>query len=100
MKLIDAREAKTIKMHVGDKITLLSLRQPVVPPYVMLKPFIETPVGVSMEAQRTLPGEGLHGVDYDIKATVAGRGELVLGFKDRRTNKVTHEKRLLVDISE
>jgi hypothetical protein len=100
MKLINAQQAKTIKMHVGDKVTLLSLREPVAPPYIMLKPFIEMPVGILVEAQRALPGEGLHGVDYDIKATAAGRGELILGFKDRRTNKVTHEKRLLVDIRE
>jgi hypothetical protein len=96
IKTIDVRNADKITLRVGDTVTLHSLRQAVVPPYLMLSAFIQTPPGLAMQEQHALPGEGLHGVDYDLKATAPGTGDLVVGFRDLRTNKVTHEKRLQV----
>jgi hypothetical protein len=97
-RVIDAERTDEVELEVGDTVTLQSVRQAVVPPYLMLMPFIRVEAPVEMERQDRIPGEGVHGVDYRLKATSAGRGQVVLGFKDLRTKQITHEKHLNVTV--
>ncbi|MEJ7605809.1 MAG: hypothetical protein WKF37_05995 [Bryobacteraceae bacterium] len=98
-RIVDVGLTDNIEMRVGDTFTLQSLRQAVVPPYLMLMPFIQVKAPMEMQKQERLPGEGVHGVDYQLKATSAGEGEVVVGFKDLRSKEITHEKHLRVTIT-
>ena len=59
-----ASDVDFIDMKVGEPITFESLRQAVVPPYVLIKPFIELPAFVSLVNQAGLNEDGIHGAVF------------------------------------
>ena len=77
---------------------LESLRQAVVPPYLMLMPFVEVPEPLEVESQQRLDEDGVHGSVFHLRGTKPGQGELVVGFRDLRTNEVTHRKSIPVAV--
>jgi hypothetical protein len=95
-----AGDVDELRLAVGERFELESLRQNVVPPYVMLTPFVETPAGMDVEAQQALPEDGVHGSIYRIRAGVPAHGELVVGFKDVLSGKVTHRKAIRVYVGD
>lgn len=97
-RVVHIGETAELEMHVGDRVTLQSMRQAVVPPFHLLIPFIDLNAPVVMEGQCRVPGEGVHGVDYELRASSVGSGRVVVGFKDLRTQQVTHEKELLITV--
>jgi hypothetical protein len=90
----------SLNLAVGEELELESLRQNVVPPYVMLEPFVETPGGVELESEEALSEDGVHGLVYRLRAGRPGHGELVVGFKDILSGKVTHRKAIRIDIDD
>ena len=92
MKFYRAEKIDELDIPVGTTVTLESLRQAVVPPYLMLMPFIEVPDGIVVEEQRALDEDGVHGCTYVLQAAAASEGDLAIGFRDMRTNQVTHQK--------
>ena len=92
MKFYRAEKIDELDIPVGATVRLESLRQAVVPPYLMLMPFIEVPDGIVVEEQRALDEDGVHGCVYVLRAAAAGEGDLAIGFRDMRTNQVTHRK--------
>jgi hypothetical protein len=95
-----AADVESLQLAVGEELELESLRQNVVPPYVMLEPFLETPGGVEVESQNTLPEDGVHGSVYRLRAGRPAHGELVVGFKDILSGEVTHRKAIQIDVSD
>jgi hypothetical protein len=93
-----AADVDSLSLAVGEELELESLRQNVVPPYVMLEPFLETPGGVEVESQEALPEDGVHGSVYRLRAGRAAHGELVVGFKDILSGEVTHRKAIQIDV--
>ncbi len=89
-----ATDDDTVSLRVGETVTLESLRQAVVPPYVMLIPFLVTPPGVELVRQDPLEEDGVHGCVYAIRGLQSGTGVARVGFKDLRSGEVTHERRL------
>jgi hypothetical protein len=81
-----------IEARVGEAFRLESLRQAVVPPYLMLMPFIELPDFTKLTAEESLDEDGVHGCVFVIQALRAGDGELRVGFRDLQSDKVTHER--------
>lgn len=81
-----------LNIPVGSTVKLESLRQTVIPPYLMLEPFIEVPDGIVIEAQYALDEDGIHGCIYLLKAEATCEGEIVIGFRDILTRKGTHRK--------
>ena len=81
-----------LRVPVGTTIELESLRQAVVPPHLMLMPFISVPDGIVVEEQRPLGEDGIHGCVYRLSAAEASEGEIVVGFRDMRTSEITHRK--------
>ena len=49
---------------VGATVKLESLRQAVIPPYLMLMPFVETPDGIVVKEQQALDEDGVIGVKW------------------------------------
>jgi hypothetical protein len=92
LKFYRAEKIDELEIPVGATVKLESLRQAVVPPYLMLMPFIEVPDGIVVEEQRALDEDGVHGCVYVLRATMACEGDLAIGFRDMRTNQVTHHK--------
>lgn len=92
MRFYRAGMIDQLKISVGETVKLESLRQAVVPPYLMLIPFIETPDCIIIENQYGLEGEGVHGCIYTLRAAASCEGEIVIGFRDMQTNQVTHRK--------
>lgn len=92
MQFYRAELIDNLNISVGVIVKLESLRQAVVPPYLMLMPFIEVPEGIIIEDQYTLDEDGIHGCVYLLKATAPCEGEIVIGFRDIQTNEVTHRK--------
>jgi hypothetical protein len=99
MKFYHAELIDSLDIPVGTTVKLESLRQAVVPPYLMLMPFIEMPDGIVIEDQYALDEDGVHGSVYLLKATAACEGEIVVGFRDIQTNEVTHRKAIRVTTS-
>ncbi|MDD5759254.1 MAG: hypothetical protein PHI06_09245 [Desulfobulbaceae bacterium] len=87
-----------IDMKVGEIRTLESLRQAVVPPYVMIVPFLELPGAVELLRQDGLDEDGVHGGVFTLRAVTAGDGELRLGFRDLRGGDIVIEKRIHVTV--
>jgi len=87
-----AEEINDLNIPVGTSVKLESLRQAVIPPYLMLMPFIEVPNGIAIENQYTLDEEGVHGCIYLLKASTACEGDIVIGFRNFQTNEFTHRK--------
>jgi len=81
---------------LGDTVELESLRAAVTPQYLMLMPFIETPDWITVESQRGLGEDGIHGCVYTLRATSPGSGDLAIGFRDLRTKETTHSKTIHV----
>ena len=81
-----------IEARVGETFRLELLRQAVVPPYLMLMPFIELPDFAKLAAEESLDEDGVHGCTFVIKALRAGNGALRLGFRDLQSDTITHEK--------
>lgn len=85
-----------VELKAGEVGTLESLRQAVVPPFVMIVPFIETPAWVKVRGQRNLEEEGVHGCVYELEGVAPGEGSMRVGFRDLRSGKVVLEKRVQV----
>lgn len=92
MKFYSAESIDNLEIPIGTTVRLESLRQAVVPPYLMLMPFIEVPKGIVVEDQLGLDEDGMHGCVYLLKATSKAEGDIVIGFRDLQTDKVTHRK--------
>jgi hypothetical protein len=94
-----ATNTNEISLRVGEEITLESLRQAVVPPYLMLIPFLELPAFVESIRQDSLEEDGIHGCIYTLRAIAPGNGQLRIGFRDLQSNSITHQKYLQVKVS-
>jgi hypothetical protein len=93
-----AKDVDHIELKVGEVRTLESLRQAVVPPYVMIIPFLELPPGVELLRQDNLEEDGINGSIYTLRATNAGEGTLRVGFRDLRTKQVVIEKSIRITV--
>lgn len=91
-----ASDTDRIDVKAGATITLESLRQAVVPPYVMIVPFIETSGDIEVLGQDGLGEDGIHGCVYRLKAGRSGQGSVRVGFRDLRTQAVVKDR--LIDI--
>jgi len=85
-----------LEISVGETVDLESLRESVVPPYLMLMPFIESPDEIAVEGQDNLDEDGVHGCIYHLKAEKACKVKIVVGFRDIQTNKITHRKSISI----
>ncbi len=92
MQFYHAELTDNLSIPVGSTVKLESLRQAVVPPYLMLMPLIEVPDGIVVEDQYALDEDGIHGCVYLLRAAAACEGEVVIGFRDIQTSEVTHRK--------
>jgi len=81
-----------ISLTVGETRTLESLRQAVVPPFVLILPFVELPPFVRLLSQDKFEEDGIHGCLYTIEATGPGSDSLRIGFRDLRTRQVVKER--------
>lgn len=93
-----ASEVERITMDVGEVRTMESLRQAVVPPYVMIVPFVETPPILQVVRQDNFDEEGVNGCTFTLRATHSGQGIMRVGFRDLRENKVVIEKKINVTV--
>jgi hypothetical protein len=93
-----AEDVDELRLSVGERVELESLRQAVVPPYLMLMPFVEAPEALEVESQERLDEDGVHGSVFHLRGTKPGKGELVVGFRDLRTKEVTHRKSIPVAV--
>jgi hypothetical protein len=92
MQFYRAELIDSLNIPVGTSVKLESLRQAVIPPYLMLMPFIEVPEGIAVEDQYALDEDGIHGSISVLRAEASCEGELVIGFRDIQTGEVTHRK--------
>ena len=97
---LSSEDIKEIRARVGDRILLESLRQAVVPPYVMIMPFYVLPDFIHYVESRPLEEDGVHRTIFVLDAHTRGQGELKIGFKDMQSGEVTHEKVLYVTVTE
>ena len=95
-----ASDIELIEMNVGETRTLESLRQAVVPPYVMIVPFLEVPAGVEVVRQDGLDEDGIHGCVYTLRAAAAGEGVLRVGFRDLMDGTTVMEKSIRVMVQQ
>src|SRR5919201_5480850 len=98
MEHMRADDVDELRLSVGERVELESLRQPLAPPYLMLMPFVEAPDSLEVERQDRLDEDGVHGSVFQLRGAKPGKGELVVGFRDLRTNKVTHRKGISVAV--
>jgi hypothetical protein len=98
MRDFRASDADRIDVKVGETIALESLRQAVVPPYVMIVPFIEPSDGLEVLGQDGLGEDGIHGCVYRLRASQAGEGSLRVGFRDLRTQAIVKERTIEVRV--
>ena len=91
-KLYRAETTDNLSIPVGTAVKLESLRQAVVPPHLMLMPFITAPDGIVVEEQHPLGEDGVHGCVYHLRATEASEGEIVVGFREIRTSEIVRCK--------
>ena len=80
------------ELNVGDTVYLESLRQSVVPPYLMIMPFIQLPESLILKETLPLEEDGVHGAVFVLEAKLPGRNKLTVGFKDLQHGTVTHKK--------
>lgn len=97
---LSSEDIKEISVRVGERILLESLRQAVVPPYVMIMPFYVLPDFINYVESRPLDEDGVHGTIFVLDAHAPGQGELKIGFKDMQSGEVTHEKVLSITVAE
>ncbi len=93
-----AADVESFEMRVGEIRTLESLRQAVVPPYVLIIPFIELPAGIELAGQDNFDEEGVHGCVFTLRAVAANEGVLRVGFRDLRTQDVVMDKCIRVTV--
>jgi hypothetical protein len=93
-----ATDVDRIEMKVGEIQTLESLRQAVVPPYVMIVPFLELPVEVELVRQDNLDEDGINGCIFTLRAIAVGNGILRVGFRDLRKGNIVIEKKIQVKV--
>ena len=93
-----ATDVGSFEMKVGETHTLESLRQAVVPPYVMIVPFLELPDEVKLVRQDNLNEDGIHGCVFALRAVAVGEGVLRVGFRDLRKGDVVIEKSIQVKV--
>ena len=98
MRCERAEDVDELHLLVGERVDLESLRAAVVPPHVILVPFLETPAWIEAEGERGLDEDGVHGSVYRLHAHKPGRGQLIIGFRDPRTGEVTHQKAIRVAV--
>jgi hypothetical protein len=100
MEKARAEDVDELRLKVGETVDLESLRAAVVPPHLMLMPFVETPQEVDLEGQDRLDEDGVHGSVFHLKASSPGVGELVVGFRDLQTSEVTHRKTIKIAVDD
>lgn len=91
-----AADVEHIELGVGESLRLESVRQAVVPPYVMLVPVIELPPHVVLVGQEGLDEDGVHGCIFTLQADRPGSGPLVVGFRDLRTGEIVRQKEITI----
>lgn len=94
-----ASDTAVVQMRVGQQVTLESLRQAVVPPYLMLLPFLEVPACVRVVKQEGLEEDGVHGCIFTLEGLALCEGKLRVGFRDLQNGQVTHEKTIAVKVT-
>jgi hypothetical protein len=92
VELQRAENIDRLEIPVGGSVDLESLRQAVVPPHLMLMPFLEVPDEISIEGQTALDEDGVHGCVYRLRAKASFEGQITIGFRDLQTGEVTHRK--------
>lgn len=100
MKHERADDLDELRLEVGEEVELESLRAAVVPPHLLLLPFLETPEEIDIEGQAGLDEDGVHGSIFHLRANKPGEGQLVVGFRDLRTHEVTHRKAIRFCVDE
>ena len=98
MKFYRAEEISRLRLQVDQPVKLESLRQAVVPPFLMLLPCIEVPDEIVVEEQLALDEDGVHGCVYVLRAEAPCRGTIVVGFRDLQTGATTHHKAIRVSV--
>jgi hypothetical protein len=93
-----AADVSRIEIRLGETRTLESPRQAVVPPFVMILPFIELPSFVNLVRQDNLNEEGVHGCTFTLRGIAAGDGRLRVGFRDLRSGQVVIEKTIGITV--
>lgn len=87
-----AADVERIELKVGEMRSLESLRQAVVPPYVMIVPFLELPTWIELVRQDNLDEDGIHGCIFTLRALAAGEAVLRVGFRDLMKGNIVIEK--------
>ncbi len=93
-----SEEITEIHLRVGERVLLESLRQAVVPPYLMIMPYYVLPDFIRYVESQPLKEDGVHGTIFVLDAHAPGEGELTIGFKDMQSGAVTHQKELTITV--
>jgi hypothetical protein len=93
-----AGDVDQINLPLGEDRTLESLRQAVVPPFVMIVPFLELPKSVELIRQEGLDEDGVHGCVFTLRGVAIDSGTLRVGFRDLRSGKVVIERTIPVQV--
>lgn len=93
-----AGDVDQIDLPVGEDRTLESLRQAVVPPFVMIVPFVELPESVELVRQDGLDEDGVHGCIFTLRGLAVDASTLRVGFRDLRTSKVVIERTIPIRV--
>lgn len=89
---LSANDTEHIDLPLGQPLRLESLRQAVVPPYVMVMPFIDLPAHVQLLGRESLGEDGVHGCVFILQASQPGQGRATVGFRDLRSGQVVLSK--------
>ncbi|MBC7889038.1 MAG: hypothetical protein H7Z13_14270 [Ferruginibacter sp.] len=95
---INAEAVSRINMKSGETIKMGSLKKAVVPPFVMMVPFIELPGFIELSRQDNLEEEGVHGCTFTLKALKPGTGEIITGFRDLREGTTVMVKHISIEV--
>jgi hypothetical protein len=85
-------------MKCGEAVKLESLKKAVVPPFLLIIPFVKLPDFVKLTMQDNLVGEGVQGCVFSIIAIKPGMGKLSTGFKELSSGKPVLEKTIFVEV--
>ncbi len=99
MTVYRAESAGRLDLPAGTTFVLESLRQAVVPPYVLIVPFLELPPCLELLKDESLDQEGVHGATYTVRTLAPGGGTVRLGFRDLRTGQTVREKAIDVSVA-
>lgn len=91
-----AEELRQLRLSVGERVTLESLREPVVPDTLMLEPFLDLPANVRLVDQSPLDEDGVVGAAFHLEATDSGTGTATVGFRDESTG--TPDRTKTIDV--